>query len=158
MQPAYIWGMNSAQAERLLRYEYWANAQFFQVLDLQNGAFPEEALGILSHISGARQIWYNRIYSIPSGKDLMQTQSLDKLKLSNETLRHLWSELVHKVDPESRMISYSNFSGEAFHTPLSDIITHVVNHGSYHRGQVARLLRQAGIKPPATDFIVFARM
>ncbi|MEZ5173218.1 MAG: DinB family protein [Bacteroidia bacterium] len=150
--------MNSARAENLLSYEYWANAQFFQVLDLHNEDSPEEALSILSHISGARQIWYNRVYGIPSGKDLMQSQSLEKLKLSNETLRHLWSELVHKVDPESKIISYSNFSGEAFQTPLSEIITHLVNHGSYHRGQVARLLRETGIKPPATDFIVFARL
>ena len=41
--------------------------------------------------------------------------------------------------------------------PYWQVVLHLVNHGSYHRGQVATMLRQAGIKPPGTDLISYYR-
>ncbi len=40
---------------------------------------------------------------------------------------------------------------------MSEIVTHVAMHGSYHRGQIARQLRSAGLEPPYTDFIQYTR-
>ena len=54
-------------------------------------------------------------------------------------------------------VAYTNSSGTAFETPLRDILTHVVNHGTHHRAQIALVLREAGIAPPATDYIYFVR-
>jgi uncharacterized damage-inducible protein DinB len=52
-------------------------------------------------------------------------------------------------------ISFRYLSGaEAVHV-LGDALIHVVNHSTYHRGQVATMLRQLGAAPPPTDFIVF---
>jgi uncharacterized damage-inducible protein DinB len=48
--------------------------------------------------------------------------------------------------------------GSAQSSSLPDIITHVCNHGTYHRGQVAKSLKAAGIQPVSTDFIVFSRL
>lgn len=52
-------------------------------------------------------------------------------------------------------VSYDNLHGERYEYPLVHMIQHVVNHSSYHRGQVVTLLRQLGQTPPATDFLVF---
>jgi uncharacterized damage-inducible protein DinB len=87
----------------------------------------------------------------------MQKTSIQELEHSNDTLTTLWIDLIHKQDPASMMIEYKNFEGQVFTTLLSDIITHVVNHGSYHRGQISRLIRESGGIPPATDYIVFVR-
>jgi uncharacterized damage-inducible protein DinB len=57
----------------------------------------------------------------------------------------------------ARLVDYRNSAGRAFKNSVGDIVTHVAMHGSHHRGQIARLLRQAGQEPPYTDYIQFAR-
>ena len=52
-------------------------------------------------------------------------------------------------------ITYVNTQGETFTYPLWQILQHVVNHSSYHRGQITTMLRQLGAKPEATDFLLF---
>ena len=55
-------------------------------------------------------------------------------------------------------VAYHNSRGEPFETPLAEISAHVVSHGAYHRGQIAALLRAAGLAPPPTDRIAYARL
>jgi len=50
-------------------------------------------------------------------------------------------------------LSYVNFKGETFKYPLGETLVHVANHGTYHRGQVATLLRQLGRTPASTDYL-----
>jgi uncharacterized damage-inducible protein DinB len=57
----------------------------------------------------------------------------------------------------SKRITYHNLQGKEFTTPLIDILTHVVIHGSYHRGQVAKVIGRAGVPAVSSDFIIFAR-
>jgi uncharacterized damage-inducible protein DinB len=61
--------------------------------------------------------------------------------------------------PESlaRAVRYRNTKGEEFVNTVEDILLHVALHGSYHRGQVARIVRGEGGAPQATDYIVFIR-
>lgn len=52
-------------------------------------------------------------------------------------------------------LSYTNIKGQALSYPLWRILFHLVNHQSYHRGQVTTLLRQLGAQPVAVDYFVF---
>jgi uncharacterized damage-inducible protein DinB len=52
-------------------------------------------------------------------------------------------------------IAYENLQGQRWEYALVHMIQHVVNHSSYHRGQVVTLLRQLGRTPPGTDFLVY---
>jgi uncharacterized damage-inducible protein DinB len=52
-------------------------------------------------------------------------------------------------------VSYENLQGELWEYALAHMMQHVVNHSSYHRGQIVTLLRQLGQSPPATDFLVY---
>jgi uncharacterized damage-inducible protein DinB len=56
-----------------------------------------------------------------------------------------------------RVVTYKVFSGKTFSNPLAELFRHVVNHATYHRGQVATMLRQLGLKPPQTDLILYYR-
>ena len=67
-----------------------------------------------------------------------------------------WSSKLSEAD-WSKIISYKDSRGSAHQTALLPIVMHLVNHGSYHRGQVSQLLRQSGVTPPATDLIMFYR-
>jgi uncharacterized damage-inducible protein DinB len=52
-------------------------------------------------------------------------------------------------------LSYLGFTGESFTRQLGDALLHLANHGTYHRGQVATLLRQLGRKATPTDYLRF---
>jgi uncharacterized damage-inducible protein DinB len=54
---------------------------------------------------------------------------------------------------DGRPVGYRNSKGEPWTSTVGDILTHVVTHSAYHRGQVASELRAAGFIPAYTDFI-----
>jgi uncharacterized damage-inducible protein DinB len=56
-----------------------------------------------------------------------------------------------------RSISYRTLGGQTFSDPLGSLMKHVVNHSTYHRGQVVTQMRQLGHKPPSTDLILYLR-
>lgn len=58
-------------------------------------------------------------------------------------------------DALARAVAYTLLNGTRGEQTLGDLLTHVVNHSTYHRGQVATMLRQVGAVPPATDFLLF---
>ncbi|MEX1189770.1 MAG: DinB family protein [Bacteroidia bacterium] len=149
--------MSPSYAESLLQYDLWANNRVFEALQPFEQAIPDSILEIMSHILGAKQVWYNRAQEIPSTKDLFKKENKENLVKCNESLHQLWSGLIHRNEPNGMIIKYTNFAGEEFSNSLAELITHMVNHGSYHRGQVARITRESGHPPLATDFIIFSR-
>jgi uncharacterized damage-inducible protein DinB len=57
----------------------------------------------------------------------------------------------------AREVAYRNSAGQAFRNSVADILCQVVLHGSYHRGQIAQLVRQGGGEPAPTDYIGYRR-
>ena len=53
------------------------------------------------------------------------------------------------------VVEYKNTKGETWRYPLWQQLHHVVNHSTYHRGQVTTMLRQLGAEPLGTDFLVY---
>jgi uncharacterized damage-inducible protein DinB len=85
--------------------------------------------------------------------------SLPELKLrlaSVEAERAAFVSALADADLD-RVISYRTLAGQAFSDPLGDLIRHVVNHSTYHRGQLVAQLRQLGQTPPNTDLIRYLR-
>lgn len=71
-----------------------------------------------------------------------------------------WQSFVQEASDDmlAASLPYKNIRGEHFVQPVSDIVMHLSNHGTYHRGQVVTLLRQLGVeKIPQTDYILFRR-
>ena len=141
---------------RLYRYNQWCNLQLAEHLK----SLPEmESLMLrLSHIVAAEEIWFDRIQSLDYPPlPLFEAQSLAMLLPRLEKSAQRWLNLVDHSDDFHRIISYETTQGTPYQTPLDEILIHVANHGTYHRGQIATLTRQAGHKPLATDYILFCR-
>lgn len=150
-------------ADRLLRlfsYDNWANEQVLLTLqdnmDIEN---VEKAVEYFAHIAGAQDLWYRRIEGqsfddLKVWPDYGLPVALQKLK----TLSEKWQNLIESNRTDlDRIIAYKNSKGTPYETMLSDIMHHVIIHGQHHRAQIAKLLRNAKIDPPATDFIFFTR-
>ncbi|MBL8755091.1 MAG: DinB family protein [Planctomycetes bacterium] len=116
----------------------------------------------LAHLHGADEVWLQRWNGESPAGLPPATRFADF-----ESLRAAWTELgrrlqqfVGGLDSErlERSVSYRAFNGQNATIPLWQLLQHVVNHGSYHRGQVTTLLRQLEVAPPAgMDLVAFYR-
>jgi len=145
---------------RLFDHLEWANDQVLEVLEAAEAPVPEAALTVFGHLLGAEQVWLSRIQGKASPKPAVwPSLSVAQARAQAEAnLAGFRAVLETATGPVlARVVEYKNTKGEAFWTPLRDILFHVVLHGAYHRGQVAMSLRQGGLVPASTDFITFAR-
>jgi len=145
---------------RLNEYNIWANNN--AALSIRNTAgLDTKALELFSHILIAQTIWLDRISQHPINFDSPW------IKLSTEECEHLsqksyndWKIYLANIGKAelSKFVEYKNVKGDTFKNKLSDIIAHVFNHSSYHRGQIAQYVKKSNGKPAITDFIAFARV
>jgi uncharacterized damage-inducible protein DinB len=153
----------------LFAYNAWANRtifdaaeklpdeQYFRDLQSSHGGVH----GTLAHIVWAEHLWLNRWLvrpnpSVPQGKDLRTLGEVRARWEEVEADRGRWlAEVTDARLEETRVVKPSG-GGEYVHT-LRQMFGQLINHSSYHRGQIVTLLRQLGAKPPTTDLIVFYR-
>ena len=74
--------------------------------------------------------------------------------ISSSTKREAWADAATDADIAQHVPFKSRFVGNAG-LPAWQIVMHVVNHGTLHRGQIVGMLRQLGVKPPATDIVFY---
>ena len=84
--------------------------------------------------------------------------SLLELKAIAEEASRSWLGFIDEEDRFDRMLKYNNYVGDYYETNIRDLMTHLVNHCTYHRGQIAVLLRERGLEPINTDFVTYDRI
>ena len=159
--------MDLETIRELYGYNRWANARSLQAAStVSHEDFIKEVggsfaslRGTLAHMYGAEWIWLERWRGTSPRK---LPFSLDFPDV--ETIRSRWQD-VERGQKEflggldqgrlGEVISYVNLKGETFAYPLGRMLQHVVNHSTYHRGQVATLLRQLGATPLSTDLLLY---
>jgi uncharacterized damage-inducible protein DinB len=141
--------------ERLLKYTAVADRKFIEVFENYSN-YDERALLLISHILNAQNIWTSRILNTVPQFERFQPHSPDQLMgISEKNTINL--RFIFDTQPLDREVYYSTSAGDPYVNTVEEILYHVVNHSTYHRGQVASLLRQAGIDPPVTDFVFLKR-
>jgi len=115
--------------------------------------------GTLAHIYKADRIWLDRIHARQTFQ-FSDDFSLDALVTEWPALHASWREWAAGLDDDGfqRVAAYRLLSGDPGESPLWQIVLHVVNHASYHRGQIVTMLRQLGRTPPSTDLIRYYRL
>lgn len=144
--------------EKLISYNFEANNLIIRCIE-ENKVQDEEIIRLISHIINAQLIWNSRIDSELSPVPVFQIHAVQDLPMLNEMAYKSTLRIYRQYEGEhgSKIIPYKTTAGVPYESLSEDIILHVCNHGTYHRGQIAKLLRSAGIAPPATDFIFLRR-
>lgn len=143
----------------LFNYNDWANRRVLIILE-ENQIQDEELLKLYSHVLSAQIIWLNRIKDIPTSPfPIWEVYNLRELRSMTEESSANWENYLDKHTSQTfkEMINYQNSEGKKYESTLEEIITHVISHSAYHRGQIAKKLRERGIAPPDTDYIIYAR-
>lgn len=119
----------------------------------------EKILTLMSHSLAALFIWLARIQKeAPSSYRLWHTYSLNELETMAKTSGENWLNYIHQHDRFAWELSYTNYVGDPYINKVENIMIHLVNHSTYHRAQIAQLLRQKGYEPVNTDFITYDRV
>jgi uncharacterized damage-inducible protein DinB len=146
-----------SELRRLFAYEAWANRRTLAALAAA-GDPPPSALQCMAHVVGAGRLWLGRLLGEPPAV-VWPALDLAGCRAGWEELERRWDAyLAGLAEPDLvAHVDYVNSHGEPWSSTVGDVLTHVVLHGAYHRGQIAADLRAAGREPPYTDFIEAAR-
>lgn len=162
--------MTLEQIKTLFDFDRWATQR---ILEVASALQPEKYLqdlasshggihGTFVHAFAADTIWLERLTGAPR-HPMITAAEIPNLA----TLREEWNRWRGSMDEylgtlsDARLLegfSHQDSKGNSYTYPLYYVLQHLVNHSTYHRGQVVSMLRQQGAKPVNTDLISFYRM
>ena len=139
---------------RQFAYDEWANREVLQAIRSQ-GANDKRSLQLMSHILAAELVWLERLKQQPQSVPVWPEPDLAQCEAQAAKLGGMWLEFLDLITAGdvSQSISYKNSKGEEWTGTIVDILTHVVIHSAYHRGQIASHMRANGQTPAYTDYI-----
>lgn len=165
--------MTVEHSRTMARYNRWMNEKIYAVATKltdeerkrDRGAFFGSIHRTLNHILVGDRVWLGRLHGIvlkegefgPGG-----IRSLDhELYTDFDELRLERGQTDDELDAYVASLTDDNLAanlryerrGRMMEFPLWQVMTHVFNHQTHHRGQVTTLLMQAGHDPGVTDFI-----
>ena len=161
--------MNPADIRQLFDYNAWSNNRVLEAAAQLSAEQFVKPLGssfssvrdTLAHICGGEIVWLERFQGT-SPSAFPDTSSAQTVA----ALREFWAPYAEKLlafahgvtqTDLDRIFEYQTFNFGGYKNPLWQSMQHLANHGTYHRGQVATMLRQLGAKPILTDLMHFYR-
>ena len=152
-----------------LLYDYtrWADGRIFDAVsklapeawtkDL--GSSLKSVRDTLTHVVSAQWIWLSR-WKGTSPKAMWTAMEFPTFAALKDRWTALHAEIEAFVAAQTdatfaKDLVYQNTKGETLKYPLGALVLHMVNHSTYHRGQVTTLLRQLGAQPLPTDLVLF---
>lgn len=140
----------------LFDYDLYANSKVLAAIEGHVGQLPDDTLKLFSHIIAAHEIWNKRISGETPELKVWERIPISEmggwLNRNNENTR----AIIENLD-ETQLIRYTNTQGNSYDNSIGDILMHVITHNTYHRGQIARNMRENGLEPVDTNYIVFNR-
>ncbi len=142
--------------KELLEYSHYYNLEVIRKFNDGDLEFmiPERAIQLLSHTLNAQKIWNNRIAGKEDSVDVWENLEVDELDKAENRNYEETLALLEKEELD-RVVKFNNSKGESYENPVRDIIFHIVNHSTYHRGQIATEFRKQGIDPIVSDFVYY---
>lgn len=155
--------------DTLYDYNDWANEQ---VLDAASRLSPEayerdfgqawgSVRGTLTHVFESDHVWLRRW----QGDDAQLPRDVRAFP-SLAALHSAWTDVMEarrvflaELAPEEleQPVPYTNSTGAAYAEPLWQLLFHVVNHSTDHRGYLSVMLTELGEPPPPLDFVAWVR-
>lgn len=139
----------------IMNYTQVADARIIEVFQV-NKSIPAKAISLFSHVLNAQHIWASRILGKTSLYTVWEEHSAEVFTTISNSNFELFTFIFENIDL-TKQITYTNSSGVTFSNVVQDILFHAFNHSTYHRGQIASLLKANTIQPPVTDYIMIKR-
>jgi uncharacterized damage-inducible protein DinB len=143
----------------LFEYNNWANDKLILRLQKIDCKFKYGSpLKIFSHIISSQETWLERVKGTKSYNIFLWDEfSIQELSVLSMNSHKEWIKFITKLNDGDfdKMCRYKNSNGVKNERTYQDIFQHLINHSSYHRGQINHLLRLNNIEPVILDFIYY---
>jgi uncharacterized damage-inducible protein DinB len=151
---------------KLIEYNNWANRRIAdQIRSMRNDLFTEEVGGsfpsirlTMVHIMESDWLWMHRFNGIPL-VDIPDNWSTDNAQAVVNIWTPIQDQTLERVQALStdpgQEIHFITKKGTPFSLSLADLVMHIANHGTYHRGQIVNMIRILGQTPVNTDYFIF---
>lgn len=152
------------------RYNWWANKKISETIAALSREQQHQKIvssfdsifNTMLHLMDAEGMWWQRLKLVEQVERPSLSLTGEMPEVTKELLRlsAQWEDWVTNASDVAltHVFSYQNTKKEQFKQPVNEVLIHLFNHQSYHRGQLVTMLRQVGVdKIPSTDFITFAR-
>ena len=141
----------------LFDYNFYGNKKLIESFDAHGEKVPEKSLSLFSHILNAHHIWNARIQGRPSEFEVWQLHEVKAFgDIHYDNQRNSFGIISNSEDFEKR-IDYENTEGRLFTNTIQDMLFHIINHSTNHRGQIAMDFRANGLEPLSLDYIHYKR-
>jgi uncharacterized damage-inducible protein DinB len=144
--------------ERMLNAMTWSDDQLFIAIR-DHASSQAETLPLYGHVLAAEEVWLARLEARQQRCPVWPALSVaecEALAAENRRGYHEYFAKLTDSDLDS-LVRYKNTKGDEYVNSILDVLTHVVIHGAYHRGQIARVIGRAGGQTPNTDYIAYVR-
>lgn len=142
--------------KELFEYNHHYNQQLADVFIAQPALTTERAVKMFNHVLNAHQVWNSRIAKDRHSVSPWDLRPVGELK-EIDRVNYVNSVQVLDQAELTSVIRYTNSKGDTYSSSVRDILFHVINHSTYHRGQIASEFKQNGIEPLVTDYIFYKR-
>lgn len=140
----------------LLTYTHHCNCQFLDIISKKPESYVGDCKKLFSHTLNAHHIWNYRMQNEMPRLSVWQLLNLENLQTINNENFNKSSKIIHQKNLTEK-VSYTNSQGKQFSNTIAEILFHIVNHSSYHRGQLVSLLKAQGVEPTVSDYIFYKR-
>lgn len=144
--------------QRLFQYDDWANREVVAALEGLPAA-PPKAVRLMAHVVATEFVWLVRLKGQPDPA-VWPDWNTKEISQQRQTLAAAMGDYLQSItaDRLADSVTYTNTKGQRWTNSVADILMHITMHSTYHRGQIAMVLRDAGVTPPYTDYIQAVRM
>lgn len=139
----------------LLEYNAQCNQLVIDAYFENKSAVDEKTVMLLNHILNAQQVWNARILKEPLF-EIWQINPEEELSGINQSNFEKSNKILRERNLDE-IIIYRNSKNRQFSNAVHEIFFHFVNHSTYHRGQIALLMKQCRLQPINTDYIFYKR-
>jgi uncharacterized damage-inducible protein DinB len=165
--------VDSSDFLRMFEYDSWANRECIRAINSVTEPASSDLVRKMAHILSAEKLWLDRILGQAQTLPVWPTSMLhdcSALSEKNAEAGRAFLKQLSSADQVSagpiagssandrpgalkQNVKYRNSKGQPFSSRIEDILSHVLFHSTYHRGQIASQMRAAGFTPAYTDFI-----
>lgn len=142
--------------QRLYQYNHDTNEALVRYLD-KNSLDHPQINSWVDHLLNAHFIWLSRIKGEPSPYAVWQEQDRSKWLEINQQAWEITQQFLNDTNDLTQTITYQNSKGALFQNRIDDILWHVLNHSTHHRGQISTVIRQQELTPAPMDYIFYVR-
>ncbi|XLS28961.1 DinB family protein [Flavobacteriaceae bacterium M23B6Z8] len=138
----------------LFDYNYHCNQRIIEIALAEN-TIPKKTIVLFSHILNAHHRWNSVVLESSPTHEAWDVHEISKWQDLHYDNQRSTFGIITNTENFEKEVNYMNAKQESQTRSLREILFHVINHSTYHRGQIAMILRDSTIAPSPSDFIHF---